>query len=373
MASGLNSSSTFSVASSALYCLTRLASGSVRMRRKSSWVSDARLTRIGRRPCSSGSMSVGLARWNAPEQMNSTWSVFTGPCLVFTVVPSISGSRSRCTPSRLTSPPPRNSLRAVILSISSMNTMPFCSTDSRASRTTFSWSRSLSLSSRISVSWRLGHGHLALLGAPAERLAQHVADIDHADRRAGLAGHLELHGRACIGDLDLDLAVVQLAVAQLVAEAQPRLLAGAGAAQRIEHAVLGGQLGLGAHVLAQALARHVDGGLHQVARDLLDVAADIADLGELGRLDLEERRVGELGQPARDLGLAAAGRADHQDVLGQHLLAQRLGQLQAAPAVAQRDGHGALGVLLADDVLVELGDDLAGGKVVAHYTLRASR
>ena len=28
------------------------------------------------------------------------WSVFTGPCLVATVVPSISGSRSRCTPSR---------------------------------------------------------------------------------------------------------------------------------------------------------------------------------------------------------------------------------------------------------------------------------
>ena len=32
--------------------------------------------------------------------MNRTWSVFTGPCLVVTVVPSISGSRSRCTPSR---------------------------------------------------------------------------------------------------------------------------------------------------------------------------------------------------------------------------------------------------------------------------------
>ena len=29
------------------------------------------------------------------------WSVFTGPYLVATVVPSISGSRSRCTPSRL--------------------------------------------------------------------------------------------------------------------------------------------------------------------------------------------------------------------------------------------------------------------------------
>jgi hypothetical protein len=47
-----------------------------------------------------------------------------------------------------------------------------------------------------------------------------------------------------------------------------------------------------------------DRDLDQIAHDLLDVAADIADLGEFGRLDLEERRAGELGQPARDLGLA---------------------------------------------------------------------
>ena len=166
----------------------------------------------------------------------------------------------------------------------------------------------------------VGHGHLALLGAAAKGLAQHVADIDHADRAAGLAGHFELHRRAGVRDLDLDLAVVQLAVAQLVAKAQARFLAGIGATERIEHAVLGGQFGLGAHVLAQALARHVDGGFHQVARDLLDVAADIAHFGELGRLDFQERRVGELGQATRDLGLAAAGRADHQDVLGQNFL-----------------------------------------------------
>ena len=104
-----------SVASSALYCLIRLASGSVRMRRKSSRVSGFSSTRIGRRPCSSGNRSEGLARWNAPEAMNSTWSVLTAPCLVATVVPSISGSRSRCTPSRLTSAPMRCSLRAADL------------------------------------------------------------------------------------------------------------------------------------------------------------------------------------------------------------------------------------------------------------------
>ena len=72
---------------------------------------------------------------------------------------------------------------------------------------------------------------------------------------------------------------------------------------------------------------------------------------------------GEPRQAARDLGLADAGRPDHQDVLGQHLLAQLVVELQPPPAVAQRDRDRALGVVLADDEAVELGDDLAGGEV----------
>ena len=84
--------------------------------------------------------------WNAPEAMNRMWSVFTGPCLVETVVPSISGSRSRCTPSRDTSAPTRPS-RAQILSISSRKTMPLFSTALIASCTSWSLSSSLSDSS----------------------------------------------------------------------------------------------------------------------------------------------------------------------------------------------------------------------------------
>ena len=106
----------------------------------------------------------------------------------------------------------------------------------------------------------------------------------------------------------------------------------------------------------------MDRDLDQVAHDLLHVAADVADLGELGRLDLDERRLGEAREAARDLSLADAGGADHQDVLGQHLLAQIVRQLLAPPAVAERDGDGALGVVLADDEAVELGDDLAGAE-----------
>ena len=62
-------------------------------------------TRIGKRPCSSGIRSDGFERWNAPDAMNSTWSVRSIPYFVVTVVPSTSGSRSRCTPCRDTSTP----------------------------------------------------------------------------------------------------------------------------------------------------------------------------------------------------------------------------------------------------------------------------
>jgi hypothetical protein len=72
---------------------------------------------------------------------------------------------------------------------------------------------------------------------------------------------------------------------------------------------------------------------------------------------------GELCQPPRDLGLADAGRADHQDIFRQHLLAQAAIELQPAPAVAQRNGDRALGVGLADDEAVEFGDDFTGGEV----------
>ena len=176
---------------------------------------------------------------------------------------------------------------------------------------------------------------------------------------------------AALLHVELDHPVGQLAVAQLPAEAVARVLAGRGADQRVEHALLGVELGLGRDLLAQALAGELERDLDQVADDALDVAADIADLGELGGLDLEERRLGEPGEPAGDLGLAAAGGADHQDVLGQHLVAQRVVELLAAPAVAQGDGDGALGLALADDEAVELGDDLAGGEC-AHRRSRIS-
>ena len=161
---------------------------------------------------------------------------------------------------------------------------------------------------------------LALLALAAQRLADHLLDVDDA---AGLAGDVEHALRAgAVGELDFDVPVVALAGTQLLAEALARRRAGAGADQRIEHALFGGELGAGLHVLALALAHLGDRDLDEIAHDLLDIAADIADLGEFRGFDLEEGRACKYRQPSRDLGLADAGGSDHQDVFRQYLFAQ---------------------------------------------------
>ena len=180
--------------------------------------------------------------------------------------------------------------------------------------------------------------------------------------------------RAAVLELELEHPLVEIALAQQTAQLLARLGArrrdaGAGRRacaarrrrrhQRVEQALLGALLGAHAHLALLLLEhqRHAD--LGEVADDRLDVAPDVADLGELRGLHLEEGRLGHLREPAGDLGLPDAGRPDHDDVLGGDLVAQLLGHLLPAPAIAQRDRHRALRVVLPDDVAVELGDDLA--------------
>src|SRR5688572_25204223 len=103
-------------------------------------------------------------------------------------------------------------------------------------------------------------------------------------------------------DLDVDLLFVELALAQLLAEvlARGRFFVLLVSYKNVQYPVLCRIVRVRAHAAHRLLARLLDADLDQVPDDRVDVAPDIADLGELRRLDLDERRVGEAREPARD-------------------------------------------------------------------------
>src|SRR5207253_2345966 len=228
---------------------------------------------------------------------------------------------------------------------------------------------------------RLGDPHARLLRLARhqvlEEVAQTVLDFLHALRRH----HLD-HGGDRARHLDLDHAVLELPLAQhapellarrglvgrrrgtfgLAADRLDPSLHPHGGQQEVEHSLLGQLAGADADLLLLLLAHHVDRDLGEVADDRLDVAADVAHLGELRGLHLDEGRLRQLGEPTRDLRLSHPRRPDHDDVLRCDLLAQRLGHVHPPPAVAERDRDRPLGGTLADDVAVELGHDLARGE-----------
>ena len=201
----------------------------------------------------------------------------------------------------------------------------------------------------------------------------------HARRRH------DFHLRARFGQFQLDFLVIELALAQALAEGLARAVTAARVHGRrrirreaevarrrhedVDDAVFGRVFGACAHFLHFQRARLLDADVDQVADDGVDVAPHIAHFRELGRFDLDERRFGQLGQAARDFRLADARGADHEDVLGRDFMAQGLGHLLAAPAVAQGDGDGALGLGLAHHVFVEFGDDFRRGHVHDHRWL----
>ena len=177
--------------------------------------------------------------------------------------------------------------------------------------------------------------------------------------------------RAALLDVDFHHAVVEFSGAQFLAQLFARAVGAVGGFglrghQQIEQTLFGVALGALADFVEALLAHHVDGDFDQVANHGFDVAADVADFGELAGFDFEKRRIGELREAARELGFADAGGADHEDVFRHHLLGHFRLELLAADAIAQRDGDGALGVGLADDVFIEFADDFAGGQLVEH-------
>jgi len=136
----------------------------------------------------------------------------------------------------------------------------------------------------------------------------------------------------------------------------------------IQNQLFDGIGGLGFHGFLAAGFHAAHTLLGQVAHHAFHVAAHVAHFGELAGLYFHEGRVGEVGQTAGNFSFAHAGSPNHENVVG-HYFGLHVGWgVQAAPAVAQGNGHVALGLVLADDVLIELGYNLGRGQkgVVEH-------
>ncbi len=199
-----------------------------------------------------------------------------------------------------------------------------------------------------------------------EHATQLFGHFFHAGR-----GH-DFHLRHGLLDFDFDFHVVDLALAQTLAEGLARrifftlrfaMCVAWGWDQDVKNAIFGGVFGLGADAAHFLLTGLLDGNFDQVANNGVDIAANIAYFREFGGFNLDEGCVGQLGQAPGNFGFAHAGGADHQDVFGDDFVAQGLGHLLAAPAVSQGHRDRALGLLLANDMLVEFRDDFAGGHV----------
>ena len=219
---------------------------------------------------------------------------------------------------------------------------------------------------------RLGHPHFAPPGLGAEQVGQHIFQIDAHLFQAGVGGDLER--RRAVFDLQLHQALIQLAFPQALAEFFARALgAFAGVRsrrhQQVQQPVFGIHFRPVGHLVEPFLAHHVDGDVHQVADHRLHVAPHVAHFRELAGFYFQERRVGQARQAPRQLRLAHARGADHENVLGHHFIGHLGRKFLPADAVTQRDRHRALGFRLTHHVFVQFADDLARGQLVQQRLL----
>ena len=132
------------------------------------------------------------------------------------------------------------------------------------------------------------------------------------------------------------------------------------AEEQSHESIFDGLFGGGADGLGKCASDLFDRAFEEVTDHGFDVAAVVADFGVLGGFDFAERRIGEVGESSGDFGFADAGGSDHDDVLGCDFPGEIGVELSSSPSVADGDGGGAFGVILADDVAVEFGDDFTG-------------
>lgn len=110
----------------------------------------------------------------------------------------------------------------------------------------------------------------------------------------------------------------------------------------------------------------VVGGLNQLEENVLHILADIPGFGQRGGICDRERHVEHLRERLRQVGLAAAGRAEHQDIgFGQFNglaagVASLVPGLDALVVVVDGDSQRLLRGVLADDVVLQEVADLCG-------------
>ena len=115
------------------------------------------------------------------------------------------------------------------------------------------------------------------------------------------------------------------------------------------------------------------GRLDQLEQDVLDVLADVAGLGQRGRVGDRERDVEDPRERLRQVRLAAPRRAEQEDVrLLQLDVVVGRAHLHALVVVVDGDGERALGGLLADHVLVQQRVDLGRAREVVEVEVRGS-
>ena len=107
------------------------------------------------------------------------------------------------------------------------------------------------------------------------------------------------------------------------------------------------------------LAHHAHGSLGKVTDNGFHIPAHIAYFGELSSFYLDKRSLDQFCQTAGNLRLADTCGTNHQNVLGHHIFLHFLGQLTAAPAVAQGNSHGFFCFILANDIFIEFLHNLA--------------
>ena len=138
-----------------------------------------------------------------------------------------------------------------------------------------------------------------------------------------MAGNVHhAHRVRVVGDLKFDHGVIQLAQFQLSAEHIAGSLASIRAGDGFNHALFGGSMCVGFDLFAHVLAGGVDRGINQIADDLLNIAANITNFGELRGFNLDKRRFGQTRQAAADFGFTNTSGPDHQDVFGINLITQ---------------------------------------------------